>query len=177
MPSVPEVESTGLDALTRDPRRRPKKARDLGAFSLQEYEQLSVLLIFACDEYQHDSLSNLRCAVKDGKLIADTFAALGFSVCIELYNAEVTTSSVNQALRALMHRYPMHTADGVTVNRIGRLFVTFIGHGTVCGEESFFCPHNWDPERYGVCVRALPTELRCFGQGARDRPQAERPQD
>ena len=151
-------------ARNRGVRARRQSIHDLGSVSPEEYEKLSVLLVFACDEYEHDKLPNLRCAVKDGKLIADTFTALGFGVCIELYNEEVTKLSIDQAMCAMARRYPMRTTNGATENRIGRVFAAFIGHGTVDKtsgrDESYFCPYNFDPDRRGdVSFRARLSTL------------------
>ena len=123
-----------------------------GAVSTREYEQLSILLVFACDEYEHDNLPNLRCSVRDGQLVVDTFSRFGFDKVVALFNKDVTKASIENELSKLMETHSIRTEEGRIENRIGRLYVMFAGHGTpdktADDGTSFFCPHDFDPKRY-----------------------------
>ena len=135
-------------------------------FSASEYEELSILLIFACNKYKHERLPNLRCAVSDGKLIAKTFAPFGFRVVAELYDEQVTKASIDDALNRLMEEYSLVDDDGNVVNRVGRLYIVFAGHGvpdaTTRDGTSFFCPHDFDPTRCApsACANRMPSPTR-----------------
>ena len=123
-------------------------------FSASEYAARSLLLIFACDKYKHERLLDLRCAVSDGKLIVRTLSPFGFRVFAELYDEQVTKASIEEVLCRLMEEYALVDDDGNIVNRIGRLYIVFAGHGvpdaTTRDGTSFFCPHDFDPERCAV---------------------------
>ena len=141
-------------------RAKTTPRREGDVFSASEYEELSILLIFACNKYKHERLPNLRCAVSDGKLIAKTFAPFGFRVVAELYDEQVTKASIERALFDLMKRYPLRSESGEINNRVGRLYIVFAGHGvpdrTLDDGSAFFCPYDFDPDK---CVARLHSEF------------------
>ena len=160
IPPAPPFDERGIY------RQLNKKSHGASSFSAAEYEKLSILVIFACNKYKHERLPNLRCAVSDGKLIVRTFTPFGFRVFVELYDEQVTKASIDDALNRLMEEYSLVDDDGNVVNRVGRLYIVFAGHGvpdaTTRDGTSFFCPHDFDPTRCApsACANRTPSPTR-----------------